>query len=93
VKQLLVFHEILKNNLNVREVEELARENGNKSTIRQAGEKTNELSFELSKIQNVLSSHFGTKIHLKRNLKGDGKIIIPFENDADLNRILELLNY
>jgi ParB family transcriptional regulator, chromosome partitioning protein len=92
-KQLSVYRDILKNNLSVRDVEELARSSSSKTTSRQGDNKENELSFELTKVQNVLSSHFGTKIHLKRNAKGDGRIIIPFESDADLNRILELLNY
>ena len=78
----------------VREVEDLARESGNNSTkkknITSSG---NKLSFEYEKIQNVLSSHFGTKIQLKRNGNGSGRIVIPFDNDEDLNRILELLNY
>ena len=80
--------------LRVRDVEDLARESGNKSP-----RKTTEprcaanLSFEFTKIQNVLSSHFGTKIQLKRNGNGSGRIFIPFDNDEDLNRILELLNY
>jgi ParB family transcriptional regulator, chromosome partitioning protein len=92
-KQLAIYRDILKNNLNVRDVEELARKNSSKTVSKQGDSKENELSFELTKIQNVLSSHFGTKIHLKRNAKGDGRIIIPFESDTDLNRILELLNY
>ncbi len=92
-KQLLVYKLLLEKNLSVREVEELARESGNKSPRRQNISSGNKLTFEYEKIQNVLSSHFGTKIHLKRNAKGDGSIMIPYENDADLNRILELLNY
>jgi ParB family chromosome partitioning protein len=92
-KQLMLYHDILKNNLSVRDVEELARESSGRVSSKERNTKEGELSFELTKIQNVLSSHFGTKIHLKRNAKGDGRIIIPFENDADLNRILELLNY
>jgi ParB family chromosome partitioning protein len=93
-KQLLIFKLVLEKNLTVREVEDLARESGNKSTgSRHAGASAQKLSFEYEKIQNVLSSHFGTKIHLKRNSNGDGSIVIPYENDTDLNRILELLNY
>ncbi len=93
-KQLLVFKLTIEKNLSVREVEELAREKGNKSSpkIRNNSD-AGTLGFEYEKIQNVLSSHFGTKIHLKKNKKGDGSIMIPYENDADLNRILELLNY
>lgn len=96
VKQIMMFKEIMSGNLNVRETEELARANGNKSNLRkkesqQKGNRTD--SFEFTKIQNVLSSHFGTKIQLKRNGNGSGKIVIPFDNDEDLNRVLELLNY
>jgi len=94
LKQLTIYKEIILKGLSVREVEELARGSSNQSEGRKkAGDKQDALSFEYSKIQNVLSSHFGTKIHLARNAKGNGRIIIPFENDADLNRILELLNY
>ena len=93
-RQLLVFKLTIEKGLSVREVEELARESGAKSGHRTKGSSSGgKLGFEYEKIQNVLSSHFGTKIHLKRNSKGDGSIVIPYENDADLNRILELLNY
>jgi ParB family chromosome partitioning protein len=93
-RQLLLFKLTVEKKLSVREVEELARETGNNSPKKKStGSSTPKLSFEYEKIQNVLSSHFGTKIHLKRNSKGDGSIVIPYENDADLNRILELLNY
>lgn len=93
-KQLLMFREILEKQLSVRDVETLARETGNKSTIRKKAEREkNQLSFEFTKIQNILTSHFGSKIQLSRNQNGSGKIMIPFENDEDLNRILELLNY
>jgi ParB family chromosome partitioning protein len=92
-RQLLAFKRILEKNLSVRQVEELARESGNKSSARKNSVAKEKLSFEYEKIQNVLSSHFGTRIHLTRNAKGDGRITIPFENDQDLNRILELLNY
>jgi ParB family chromosome partitioning protein len=93
-KQLSVYRDILSKQLSVREVEDLARANGNNSTGSKASSPAgNNLSFEFTKIQNVLSSHFGTKIQLKRNGNGSGRISIPFDNDEDLNRILELLNY
>ncbi len=96
-RQLMIYRDIVNKQLSVRDVEELARESGNKSTrVKKESVGTNSagnLSFEFTKIQNVLSSHFGTKILLKRNGKGSGRISIPFENDEDLNRILELLNY
>lgn len=93
-KQLMMFREIIEKQLSVRDVENLARESGNKSTKRKKAEREkNQLSFEFTKIQNILTSHFGAKIQLQRANNGSGKILIPFDNDEDLNRILELLNY
>ncbi|MBK7852068.1 MAG: ParB/RepB/Spo0J family partition protein [Bacteroidetes bacterium] len=93
-RQLALYHEIIEKQLSVRDVENLARERGNKSTLRKKeNQHKNQLSFEFTKIQNILSSHFGAKIQLQRAQNGSGKIQIPFENDSDLNRILELLNY
>ena len=93
-KQLYIYHEILNKNLSVRDVELLARETGNKSTIKKKkDEMKDQLSFEFSKIQNILTSHFGSKIQLQRANNGSGKIVIPFHDDEDLNRVLELLNY
>jgi ParB family chromosome partitioning protein len=93
-KQLYIYREILAKDLSVRDVELLARETGNKSTIKKKKDEVkDQLSFEFSKIQNILTSHFGAKIQLQRANNGSGKIVIPYENDEDLNRILELLNY
>ncbi len=93
-KQLMMYREIIEKHLSVRDSENLARELGNKSTIIKKSNKNKEhLSIEYSKIQEILSSHFGNRIRLQRAQKGNGKIVIPFENDEDLNRILELFNY
>lgn len=92
--QIQLFREILDKNMNVRDVEDRARSYGKKSGAnKQKSNSKNQLSFEFSKIQNILSSHFETKVNLQRGSSGKGKISIPFENDADLNRILDLLNY
>ncbi len=93
-KQLFMFREIIDKHLSVREAENLARELGNKSSFTGKNKKSKEnLSLEYKKIQDVLSSHFRNRIRLQRTQKGNGKIVIPFENDEDLNRILELFNY
>ena len=92
--QLFMFREIIDKHLSVREAENLARELGNKSSFTGKNKKNKEnLSLEYKKIQDVLSSHFKNRIRLQRTQKGNGKIVIPFENDEDLNRILELFNY
>ena len=91
-RQLAIFREIIARNLNVRETEQLVREfHGRPSSHRQ--KKSNSGSVEIQRIENALSSHFGSKIKLQQNKKGKGKIVIPFDNDDDLNRLLELLNF
>ncbi len=93
-EQLLVFKEILQKQLTVRDVETLARGTGGKKNTTSKSTKGNEtLSFEYAKIQKVLSNHFEANVQLQRKSNGSGKISIPFSNDQDLNRILELLNY
>jgi len=93
IKQISMFREIMEGNMSVRETEDLARHYGNKSnTKKRVVTQAPNLTPEFDKIKNVLSSHFGTRIDLKRFQDGHGKITVPFENDSDLNRILELLN-
>jgi len=96
-RQLLLFKEIIDRNMSVRDVESLVRSNGSqkkgKSNSKKSENSNNSLPFEFNKIQNVLTSHFGTKVQLQREASGKGKISIPFSSDQDLNRILELLNY
>lgn len=93
VMQLQMFKDIVENQLNVREAEQIARNTSSKKTGSKAKNKKELPSYEFTKIQNTLSGHFGTKIRLQHTKKGNGKIVIPFDNDEDLNRILELLNY
>jgi ParB family chromosome partitioning protein len=93
IKQMHMFREIVDRQLSVRDAESIARESGNKSPVNKKKQQKEQLSFEFTKIQNILSSHFGSKISLQRSKTGNGKISIPFQNDEDLNRILELLNY
>ena len=92
--QIHLFREIMDQDLNVRDVESRARLYGKKSSgsKKNVGNK-NQLPLEFSKIQDILSGHFESKVHLQRAENGRGKITIPFQNDSDLNRILDLLNY
>lgn len=94
-EQLLVFKEILQKQLTVRDVETMARGTGGKkkSTSPTSKKGIDSLTFEYAKIQKVLSNHFEANVQLQRKSNGSGKISIPFGNDQDLNRILELLNY
>lgn len=53
---------------------------------------TKKLSPFIKAAENQLEEKFGTKVALKGNSKGRGKIEINYLSDNDLNRILEMLN-
>ncbi|WP_462249145.1 ParB/RepB/Spo0J family partition protein [Ekhidna sp.] len=86
--QLDIFNQIIKNELSVRKVEELVRGNG-KSASKEA--KVPSVDPEIKKLQDKLSTHFGSKIAIKSNDQNKGEIKIPFSSTQDLNRILEIL--
>ncbi|SOD18528.1 ParB/RepB/Spo0J family partition protein [Pedobacter xixiisoli] len=90
-KQLFIHQEILDKGLSVRKVEELVR--GIHHVQVKAPIKQEAVSFEYQKLQNDLASKFATKVKLKVNDNGKGAIEIPFVNNEDLNRILELLDW
>lgn len=87
--QLSVFNKIINEALSVRKAEELARTILNGTT---AKPKTpNSENTEIIRLQDQLSSHFGTKIKIKSDQGSRGEIKIPFVSTEDLNRILEIL--
>ena len=57
--------------------------------IKAAGSK---LSEEYMMLQNHLCGFFGSKVQLSCTAKGKGKISIPFNNEEDLERIMEILD-
>lgn len=92
--QLILFGEIVEKGLSVRQTEELVRK---KRTDKPAGvskKKESEagIPVEYKKLKEQLSHHFKTKIEFKRNTRGAGKIVIPFESDTDLERIVGILD-
>lgn len=100
-QQLKLYDLTLKNNHSVRKVEDMVRsfvENGyfeqkpkpiTKSN--QAKEPISNLK-ELSEIQGQLSEIFKANVKLTTDVKGKGKITIPFEDDDELMRIMQLID-
>jgi len=92
-----VYDEALKGDLSVRKIEELVRklQNGEKEEKKsEPGESSsqNKASTEYEDLKSHLSKHFGTKVDFKRNTKGNGKIVIPFTSDEELERIIAILD-
>jgi len=87
--QNMVFEQILKYDFSVRKVEEIVRELMNPKEELPPKERPVSDYVEL---QNHFSRYFNTKVDLKRNEKGRGKIVISFKSDAELERIVGLLD-
>lgn len=91
-KQLAIFKKAVEEELSVRKVEALVKAlNEGKPEKKSTPELDPVKKYEISKIQQRLASHFGTKVSLKSNDKNKGEIKIPFTSTSDLNRILEIL--
>ena len=94
--QLKLYDLILKKDLNVRKVEEMVRNflaNGKFEGNPGQG-KTNIVKDlkELNDLKSQLSTIFDTKVQMSVDQKGKGKITIPFANDDELMRIMQLID-
>ncbi len=89
--QLLIFKRTVKEDLSVRQVEELARTMVRGKKGAESGSTTGAPgnSREITQLQGRLSSHFGTKVSVKSDGR-KGEIKIPFLSIEDLNRILDI---
>lgn len=90
--QLLLFKKTVSDQLSVRQLEDLSRDNakpGNKTHETTMG--NNATSIELDKIKREISAIMGSKVEISRNNKGAGKFVISFKNDKEFNNIYEIL--
>ena len=88
--QLEIFKRIIKDELSVRKVEELAKLLISGKVKKSVSGKPSQ-DPALYTLQTKLSSHFGTKVALTADSKNKGAIKIPFASAQDLNRLLEIL--
>lgn len=89
--QLMLFDQIIKNDYSVRKIEELVR-NIDQIKAQKKEKKTGKTETEYKELQNHLEKYFQSKIELKRNDKGKGKIIIHFQSDEGLEKIIGILD-
>ncbi|HTY12675.1 MAG TPA: ParB/RepB/Spo0J family partition protein [Candidatus Omnitrophota bacterium] len=90
-KMLLMFRDVVKNKLSVRDIEVVVygapkSEEGKKKSKRKSETKNPELQPFIEKLAN----HFGTKISIKGTV-GRGRIEIEYYSQEDLERLLELM--
>jgi len=90
-RMINLFKKILREKLNVREVEKIASNLVNNKNFISKTKNNNYLPI-LSNLENNLISIFGTKVQIRKNNKDKGKIAISFFSNDDLNRIIELIS-
>ncbi len=88
-KQLQLFHELVKYGYSVRMVEMKAR------LINKDGQSDTDghvPSIDLKPFQKRISECLGTKVRMKNDSKGKGSISIPFKNENELHRLMQLFD-
>ena len=90
VKQLDIYEKIIKDNLSVRQTEQLVKSlrEGTPSVLSKSAKETPEYIKQGNK---GLSELLGVKVTVKLTGLNKGKIVIPFNSEVDFNRIKKLL--
>jgi len=91
LEQIALFHKVMEENLSVRDLEKLL-----KNQRREITTTTQHNQVKLSSIQMVfieeLEKRLASSVNIQKNNKGQGKLIVTFKSDDDFKRIVSLLN-
>jgi ParB family chromosome partitioning protein len=88
-KQINVYYQIIDGQLSVRQAEELVRHlQSEKTKDPVKAEKKKKLNNDFSQLSDHLNKMFSAKVNFKINEKGKGKIVIQFETQEEMERIL-----
>ena len=93
--QIRIFNEIQSQGYSVRKVEEIVKAlTSGEATPDKKKTSTgnNKLPEDYQMLQKHLCGFFGSKVQLSCTAKGKGKISIPFNDEEDLERIMEILD-
>ena len=94
--QVKFFKEVLEKGYSVRQIEEMVAQINAGETVK-SGKRTLQdkkvlLPEEFKVLKTQLSDFFKTKVQMTCSQQGKGKISIPFENEEELTRIIELFD-
>jgi len=88
-RQIHVYYQIIDGELSVRQAEELVRQlQSEKSKDLGKIEKKKRLNSDFTQLSDHLNKIFSTKVNFRINETGKGKIVIAFENQEEMERIL-----
>lgn len=91
--QIKVFYRVIDEELSVRKTEELVRQM-NRNTFKDTSkiERRLKLNKEFEELTQHISKYFNTEVQFRVNENGKGKIVIPFENPEEMERIIGILD-
>ncbi|KAF2514224.1 ParB/RepB/Spo0J family partition protein [Flavobacterium foetidum] len=88
-----IYQKIVSQNLSVRETEALVKNYHEGVPAKAEGKPKADAAFVVRETQkNTFNDYFGSKVDIKVAGNGKGKITIPFNSEADFNRIIKLIN-
>lgn len=92
--QLSLYERIVANNLSVREIESLIRDGGHDPKVvhKKVAQNAPALNSKQETFCSFLSDKVSSKVEIKKSNLGSGKIVINFNSEVDLNRVIEILN-
>lgn len=90
--QLMVYEQIQKYGFSVRKTEEIVREINQDSPATPKTKSPGKKSAEYDLLKKHLSEFFQTKVSFSCNEQGAGKITIPFSNEQELERIIQVFD-
>jgi ParB family transcriptional regulator, chromosome partitioning protein len=93
--QIMLYKQIVKYDFSVRKIEEIVRKissDGEEKETPKPEVKVPKFPEEYDELKKHLSKHFTTNVDFKMNNKGKGKIVIPFNSNKDLERIIGVLD-
>lgn len=89
-KQIQIMNNIIQNDLSVRQVETIVSEINNPKELRER-KKKKDLPETHKIIEKDLSKMLNSQIQITRSQRGRGVISIPFSNDKEFQRIIEII--
>jgi len=91
--QVMIFRQIVKYDFSVRKVEEIVRKiNSEDGEGSPKPKKAQNFPEEYGELKNHLGKYFNTSVDFKINDKGKGRIVIPFSDPKELERIIGIFD-
>ena len=92
-KQIAVYYKIIEGELSVRQTEELVRQlQSEKTKDSNKLKRKQQLNQDFGQLTDHLNKIFSVDVNFRINEQGKGKIVIPFDNTEEMERILSLFD-